>query len=210
MAHPVRASEKWLEIGPERTRRRGEQALDRLQAVASRGRADAVLVVGVLESVADSVESHGVSAALPSAERDLWASVGARSEAGSRLESDRRLVDAFGSLISRSIIGDAAMASELGVDRSRVSQRLADRSLLSFTAGEERCFPRWQLVDGKPLPGLKVVLAAIDPAVHPLALDHWFTTPNVDLQTGDGAVSPVTWLATGGAPAAAASLAADL
>jgi hypothetical protein len=196
--------------GPERTKRKGEQALDRLRTIAGRGGTDAALVVALLESAADTAESHSTISALPSAERDLWTSVGARFDKRARLKNDRRLVGAFGALLARSVVGDTAMAELLGVDRSRVSQRLADRSLYAFTAGEERCFPRWQLIDGKPFTGLKVVLRATDPALHPLTVDHWFTTPNVDLEIDDEPVSPVTWLATGGAPQAAADLAADL
>lgn len=190
--------------------RKGETALDRLMAVAGRGRTDATFVVALLEFAADAAESHSTISMLPSGERNQWAAVGAKFDNRAPRSNDKRLVDAFAALLTRSVIGDAAVAQLLGVDRSRVSQRLADRSLYAFTAGDERCFPSWQIVDTKALPGLKVVLRALDPAFHPLAVDHWFTSSNVDLEIDDKPVSPASWLATGGAPKAAAELAADL
>lgn len=194
---------------PERVRRKGETALERLVAIAGRGSTDATFVVALLESAADTAEQHRAIGALPTDERDLWAFVGARFDSQARRDNGTRLVGAFGDLVARSVVGDAALAELLGVDRSRVSQRLADHSLYAFVAGDERCFPRWQLADAKPLTGLKLVLRAIDPQLHPLAVDHWFTTPNVDLEIDDEPVSPASWLATGGDPQRAATLASD-
>lgn len=195
---------------PERLKRKGETALDRLSAVAGRGGGDATLVVALLEFAADAAERHSTIGTLPSGERDRWTAVGAKFDTRARRGNDQRLIDALAALLARSVIGDAAMAELLGVDRTRVSQRLSDRSLYAFTAGDERCFPRWQIVDTKLLPGLKAVLRAIDPALHPLTVDHWFRTSNVDLEIDDEPVSPASWLATGGAPQTAVALAADL
>lgn len=197
-------------IGSAHVRRKGEQALDRLLAVAGRGSGDAAVVVALLESAADAAESHGVAGALPAAERDQWQAVGARFDKPARRRNDQRLMGAFGALLDSSVVGDAAMAKLLRVDKSRVSQRVADGSLYAFTAGDERCFPRWQLAKGKPLTGLKTVLRSIDPALHPLSVDHWFTTAHVDLEIDGKAVSPAFWLTTGGEPLVAADLAGDL
>jgi len=211
MVQPLRdVEDDFRLVGPERVRRKGAHALDRLLTVAGRGSSDAAVVVALLESAADAAEGHSTTGALPAAERDQWQAVGATFDKRARGRNDKRLVDAFGSLLSRSVIGDAAMADLLGVDKSRVSQRVADRSLYAFAAGDERSFPRWQLADGKPLAGLKTVLGALDPALHPLSVDHWFTTANVDLEIDGSPVSPVQWLATGGRAQVAADLAADL
>ncbi len=102
------------------------------------------------------------------------------------------------------------MAELLGVDKSRVSQRVTERSLYAFNAGDDRCFPHWQLTGGRALPGLKTVLRELDVTLHPLAVDHWFTTANVDLEIDGEPVSPAFWLATGGDPQVTAHLAADL
>ena len=210
MAQPMREDENLFRVpATERTRRKAEHALDRLLAVAGRGRGDAAIVVALLESAADAAESHGATSALPSAEQEQWQAVGARFVKQARGRNDTQLVEAFGALLGRSVIGDAAMAELLDVDKSRVSQRVADRSLYAFSAGDDRCFPAWQLTDRRPLPGLKIVLASLDPALHPLSVDHWFTTANVDLEVDGRPTTPATWLATGGNPHVAAELAAD-
>lgn len=215
MAQPLRNVERRPRPRPRRrdtdgAQRKGQNALDRLLAVADRGGADATFVAALLESAAATAEARHTASDLPGAERDLWISVGARFDRAARRENDLQLVGAFGALLDRSVLGDTAMAEVLGVDRSRVSQRVTDRSLYAFSAGDERCFPRWQLAGTKALPGLKVVLQAMDPALHPLAVDHWFTTPNVDLGIDAEPVSPSAWLATAGNPQVVAGLADDL
>lgn len=183
--------------------------VERLVVTAERGRVDAVRVRALLEVVVEASEP-AARPALPAAERAIWESVGARfdDDAGDRVRA--RHLAALADLVSRSVPGVPAMAERLGVDRSRISQRLAERSLYAFTLGSERWFPEWQLVDDRPLTGLKEVLAAVPAALHPLTVDHWFTRPSVDLEIGDEAVSPVDWLATGGEPAPLVALAADL
>ena len=199
MAHAMNDPEQPPELAGE--------ALDRLVRAAGRSPADARRVDLLLGAVAVIVERPPTAAPMPEAERDLWASVGARFDRDLEADDDRRFLAAFGDLLDRSVIGDAALATLLGVDRSRISQRVSERSLYAFSAGEERCFPRWQLPDGKPLRGLRSVLGAVDPELHPLRVDRWFTSPNADLTIDDQAVDPVTWLTTGGSPAVAAALA---
>jgi|GEM_PF-1680851 len=189
---------------------RADEAVRRLLASAGRSRADASVVVALLERAADAVERHAITADLPPAERDLWESVGARFTAGAQHRHDLRLLERYADLLKRSVGGDTAMAAILGVDRSRVSQRLSEPSLYAFSAGDDRWFPCWQLIGGKPLPGIRTVLVALDPALHPLTVDHWFTTPIPDLEVGGEPTSPASWLATGGASDLVATLAFDL
>lgn len=148
---------------------------------------------------------------MPDAERRLWERAGASFEVAAIVHVDAARAASFADLVARSVLGDAAVAELLGVDRSRVSQRIGERSLYAFGAsGEDRGFPRWQFNEAKTIRGLKVVLAALDADVHPLVVDHWFCTPSIDLDVGGEPVSPVSWLATGGSPTTAAALAADL
>jgi hypothetical protein len=196
--------------GSAATRRKGAKALDRLRTVSERGDRDAAYVAALLGSVADAAERHSERATLPAAEAEIWTSVGAHFSTAATSRNDRLLADAFAALIADSIIGDLALAKALDVDRTRVSQRLAERSLYAFAAGDERCFPNWQFADGRSLPGLKRVLIAVDPGLHPLTVQHWFTTKNVDLEASGQPVSPATWLATGGSPDVAADLVAHL
>lgn len=147
---------------------------------------------------------------LPSAERELWEDAGASFDPVAIQQDAINAAVAFADLLARSVEGDGAVASMLRVDRSRVSQRVRDRSLYALTHGETRYFPQWQFADDGTLPGLRQVVAALDARLHPLVVDHWFTTPSVDLQIGDVPVSPVTWLRTGGDPRVVAELAGDL
>lgn len=211
MAHVMSdVDNRFRVVAPERARRKGEHAFERLLAVAGRGKGDAALVVALLESAADAAERHATLGVLPASEREQWAAVGARFDERARGDNDQVLLGAFGVLLAQSVVGDAAMAERLGVDKSRVSQRVAEGSLYAFVAGDDRCFPLWQLAGGRPLPGLKVVVNVMDPSLHPLSVQHWFTSPNVDLEVDGQPVSPAAWLATGGASQTVAALVADL
>ncbi len=186
-------------------RERGQRALEHLVAAAGPGPAGGQRAVVLLELVADQVASAGAPTTLPEPEQILWASVGADfSDPGALTRSQARSTIAFADLISRSVAGDAALAELMGVNRSRVSQRLAEHSLYGFTGpGGERYYPTWQFDTGpvpRPLRGLREVLSGLDASVHPLVLDHWARTPNADLVVDDEALAPVQWLATGGNP----------
>lgn len=197
--------------GLERAKKRANGALSRLEA-HSADEDGAAFVAVLLETAADLVERQQVAPPLPGDERELWRSMGARFEAVDAVGNSRvRTLAAFGDLVARSFRGAAAIAQALGVDRSRISQRMGERSLYPFTGpDDERYFPGWQVHGGKTLPGLKTVLHALDPDAHPLSIDHWFRTPNVDLDIDAGPATPVEWLATGGNAEVAAELAADV
>lgn len=185
--------------------------LGRLLAVAERSRDDLDQVSVVLAAVADAIDRLDQGATLPGDEEASWQAVGAKfDDRGAVARSLVSMTGSFAELVRNSILGDAAMAKWLGVDRSRISQRVAEGSLYSFVAGDQRCFPRWQFRSRRPLPGLKQVLNSFEPAPHPLTVDHWFQTANSDLLVGDEATSPAAWLATGGDPKVAAALAGDL
>jgi hypothetical protein len=155
--------------------------------------------------VADQVASEGAKATLPQQEQALWASVGADlSDPGAVTRSQARSAVAFADLVARSVAGDAALAELLGVNRTRVSQRLGEHSLYCFAGPTgERYYPIWQF-DGEPVPkplrGLREMLSGLDARLHPLVVDHWARTPNVDLAVEGEPMAPVQWLRTGGHP----------
>lgn len=152
----------------------------------------------------------GATMTLPSDERQLWEDAGACFDRRSMGQDSINAAAAFSDLVMRSIEGDSAVATFLRVDRSRVSQRVRDRSLYAFNRADTRYFPRWQFTDSGTLPGLREVGTVLDERLHPLVVDHWFNTPSVDLEIGDVPVSPVIWLETGGTPQVVAELATDL
>jgi hypothetical protein len=179
-----------------------------LLSEAGEGRTRAV--VAALTAAAQATRSYQ-SSGMPDPEQQIWERAGAHFDPTAVPLVAATSAAAFAGLVDRSVVGDGAAAELLGVDRSRISQRMSDRSLYAFVGpAEERCFPRWQFVGSKTLPGLKRVLAALDSELHPLSVDRWFTTPNVDLEVGGEPVNPITWLATGGSPKVVAELARDL
>ena len=116
------------------------------------------------------------------------------------------LAAAHAELVSR-WLAVAAVAKRLGVDTSRVRQRIYARSLYGFKHQSTWLVPAFQLRRRKLVPGLDAVLTALAPTLHPVAVSRWFTTPNADLVLGDAAVSPIDWLAAGGSPELAQDLA---
>lgn len=102
----------------------------------------------------------------------------------------------------------AELATRLGVDSSRVRQRIYGRSLYAFKHRGAWLIPGFQ-VDGSGLvPGLEAVLPRLHEGLHPVAVTRWFTSPNADLVLDDSPVSPIAWLSAGGPPSPVAALAA--
>ncbi len=112
------------------------------------------------------------------------------------------------------LLTDSANAAEaarlLGVQESRVRQRLADRTLYGFKHEGVWRVPRFQFYHDRPVPGVAAVFPRLPDTVTPIAVETWFTTPTMELVSGDHALSPREWLITGGDPTAVATLAAFL
>jgi hypothetical protein len=116
---------------------------------------------------------------------------------------------AFAALIASSLTVPQA-ARRLGVDGSRVRQRLAARTLYGIKLPEGWRLPLFQFDGDRLVAGISAVLPHLDPALHPLAVIHWFTLPDPDLILDDRPVSPRDWLRSGGDPAPVIALAGDL
>lgn len=102
------------------------------------------------------------------------------------------------------------VAHSLGVNPSRIRQRLASHTLYGLKGDGSWRLPAFQFDHGHPLPGLEQVLVRLDPNLHPVAVYSWFTAPDPDLCVGHRPVSPRDWLRLGNHPAAVASIAAAL
>lgn len=102
-------------------------------------------------------------------------------------------------------------AKRLGVDESRIRQRLKEGTLYGLkVAGGEWRLPSFQFAGRGLLPGIQIVLRALPHDLHPVAVLGWFVTPVADLAVDGKPCSPRDWLATGGDPERAARLAAEL
>jgi excisionase family DNA binding protein len=101
----------------------------------------------------------------------------------------------------------AQAAELLGVDRSRVSHRLAQGTLWAFAMGRVRRIPCWQFTaEDLLLPGLPVVVAAIPDGLSPVILEAFMRAPLAEL----GGIPPIEYLTTGGNPALVAEFVAAL
>lgn len=97
-------------------------------------------------------------------------------------------------------------AARLGVDPSRIRQRLAARTLFGLRVDGTWRLPLFQFTDDgrRIVPGFGSIAPRLA-NVHPLDAATWFTTPHGDLvvSAGDGeevALSPRDWLLGGGDP----------
>lgn len=116
------------------------------------------------------------------------------------------LAAAYAELVAHSL-GVAEVARRLGVDTSRVRQRIYARSLYAFKHHGAWLIPAFALWRGKLVPGLEAAVVALAPALHPVAVSRWVTTPNAELVLGDTPVSPIGWLTAGGSPEPVVALA---
>ena len=98
----------------------------------------------------------------------------------------------------------------LGVNTSRIRQRLIGRTLFGIKGAHGWRLPTFQFGASGTLPGIAQVLPRLDPELHPVAVYSWFTEPDPDLQVDGTAVSPRDWLASGHDPEVVAAIASDL
>lgn len=102
----------------------------------------------------------------------------------------------------------AAVAGAMGVSESRIRHQAGAHTLLAVRVGRGLRFPAFQFdSQGRPLPGLRTVLAAVPEAWPPAQIAAFFTTrqPELAMDTEQSA-TPAMWLAAGGDPAAVAAL----
>ena len=102
------------------------------------------------------------------------------------------------------------VADVLKVSPGRVRQRLSKRTLLGIDVAGNWKLPKFQFTADGEVRGLDQVLPGLPSDVHPLVLWRFLTTPHPDLILENEAVSPGTWMSTGGSVEPVLELAADL
>ena len=120
----------------------------------------------------------------------------------------------FSALIA-SALSTKQAAMMLGVDPSRIRQRLTGRprSLFGVKRHGEWLLPRFQFSGKTEVPGISQIAPHLDPHLNPVAVARWFLSPNPDLvvDEGDGQpVSPRDWLVSGHSAKDVVRLAEDL
>lgn len=158
-----------------------------------------------------SSEAVRPNAALSKAELDALHGVGLSTEPWPADRPDDPLAQSivdFVALVETSLTAGRA-ARLLGVDVSRIRQRLRERSLFGLEYEGEWRLPRFQFERRKVLPGLARVLAALPADANPLDVAEWFLAPDPDLEVAGEprALSPRQWLLRGLPPERAAALA---
>ena len=106
----------------------------------------------------------------------------------------------------------AQAAKLLGVDVSRIRQRLRERSLFGVEHEGTWRLPRFQFERRLVIPGLAQVLKALPGDLFPLDVVDWFVLADADLQLESDAVSlsPREWLVSGRPVEAVVAVARDL
>ncbi len=104
-------------------------------------------------------------------------------------------------------------AKRLGVNDSRVRQRLSERALYGIKAGDEWRLPAFQFARKGLVPGIDRVFPGLSRSLSPVAVHRWFHTPTPDLEAREGqarVLSPLQWLLSGNDPDVVAKLARGL
>lgn len=145
--------------------------------------------------------AHPRTSDLSAAEAEALRRVGAFKDEGAiRPEDDPLLASQaqYMALLEESL--SAAQAAKLlGVDVSRIRQRLRERSLCGIEYEGSWRLPRFQFERRLVIPGLASVLRALPDDLFPLDVVDWFLLPDTELQSDRDAapVSPRTWLLAG-------------
>jgi hypothetical protein len=167
---------------------------------------------GAVLTVRDSFQygEQTPAAQLTSSEEAVLAEGGfERSPAGHMRAADQGVVE-YRKLLRESLTPQS-VAQRLGVNESRIRQRLGHRQLLGVKDGRGWKLPRFQFDDARLVPGIDRVLPKVPPNLHPVAVQRWFNTPHPDLETTSGEpCTPLDWLGSGHDPAPVAALAAEL
>lgn len=156
------------------------------------------------------------TAALSDAERQLLRAGGLDVDASADERRDyahaaTRTAADYASLMATSLTV-SQVAARLGVDDSRVRHRIGSGELWALHGpSRRRMLPLAQFgPDGAVVPGLAEVRRALPGDLHPLEVQGFLTSPRPELRLRARDLSPVEWLARGGAVDAVTELAAGV
>jgi hypothetical protein len=117
----------------------------------------------------------------------------------------------FSAALEAGELSVAQVADRIGIDTSRVRHRLASGHLLGRRRGGSWRLPAWQFGDdGRPIPGLPEVLAALPGGLPLIVVWGFLTAPVPELAVSDRPRTPMEWLAGGGTAEPVIDLAAGV
>ena len=131
-------------------------------------------------------------------EKDVLRSVGFNVGGSPNAAADARALSGEASLIEMSLCIQEA-AALLGATEADIHRRVAERKLFGFFAEERHWLPSFQFAGQQAVRGLDLVLAALDPELHPVEVEAFFVMPDADLvvEKLDHPLSPAEWLKAG-------------
>ncbi len=150
-----------------------------------------------LERVVDAVSNAyaplrpGVEAPFSDRERALLKKGGVRLESRG-VDPVLRSAGRYAEILAGSLSVQEA-ARRLGVNTSRIRQRLIARTLYGVKMDSEWLLPEFQFHEGREVPGLRLVLPHFPADASPVGMRNWLTTASADLDD----LSPLQWLLTG-------------
>lgn len=147
---------------------------------------------------------------LTAPEQDLLEASGARI-AERRGAGDPLLgyATTFAALLETNLTPTEA-AARLGVTPTRVRQLIAQRALRAFRIERNLRIPLFQFQERGLLPNVARVNAALSGDLDPVSLWRWYSTPDPDLETDAGPLSPLAWLQSGRDPEPVIAIARQL
>ena len=160
-----------------------------------------------------SALGEGAGGALAAPEAEALSRGGVGPASGQDLRAVEARTDSAYRLLSEASLSVEEAARRLGVNASRVRQRLGQRSLYGLKEGNAWRLPAFQFQGHGLVPGMDAVVRRLPEDIGPLAVARWFRSPNVDLVTRDDDERPMTplqWLRAGNPPQPVAALAAAL
>lgn len=115
----------------------------------------------------------------------------------------------FAALLDTSLT-PAAAAERLGVTPARVRQLIASGALYAFRIERNLRIPLFQFHQRGLLPNLGRVNAALPADLDPVSVWRWYSTPDAELDTDGGPLSPLAWLQSGRDPEPLIAIAGQL
>lgn len=96
----------------------------------------------------------------------------------------------------------AQAALELGVDPSRIRQRLSDKTIYGFRWEGRWLLPPFQFDQRKVIRGLDQIFPVLEPNLSPIEVHSWLTTPDPEFHADrlGQDLTPLEWLKLGYSP----------
>lgn len=115
----------------------------------------------------------------------------------------------FAALLDTSL-SPAEAAVRLGVTPARIRQLITSGTLYAFRLDRNLRIPLFQFLEHGLLPNLGRINVALSGDLDPVSVWRWYSTPDAELDTDGGPLSPLAWLKSGRDPGPLIAIAGQL